>query len=158
MEKAFCGIAKKCAAVALAAVLSTSALAFDGFDENPSDKIFGLSKPQSTALAVALPAASMALLMYGPETKPPYDKYAHAGVGAVMTAVMAEYTSPAVAVVSVVALGVGKEMLDKEYDPHDAAATIAGGLAGLALWYQFASNAKTRCFFGIRSFNCSHSF
>ena len=111
-----------------------------------------LTSTQTTALTIAAPIAGLSLLMWGPSLKEPYDKVGHALVGAALSAGLSEYTSPAIGLLGAAVVGVVKEKLDHVYDPHDAAATILGGIAGVILWRELAPGAKNRLFFTPRGF------
>ena len=63
----------------------------------------------------------------------PYDYSIHAAAGIGLGYQGAQW-HPALGVLLSAAAGVGKEMLDKKYDPKDAFATMAGGLVGVGLY------------------------
>lgn len=77
----------------------------------------------------ALPAKAEALCC-----PHPYDYAVHAGFGVGLGYYGAQW-HPAAGVLLSAAVGLGKEKLDKRYDPRDAFATIAGGLLGVGLHF-----------------------
>ena len=84
----------------------------------------------SPAEAAALAAL---LLKYGPPTKDgsPMNYGAHAGVGGLLGNYIANQTgSSMMGIGAATALGIGKELTDKNFDKKDAAATALGGLLG----------------------------
>ncbi|WP_332675317.1 hypothetical protein [Aromatoleum sp.] len=64
----------------------------------------------------------------------PYDYILHAGVGTAIGYFGSRELNPVAGILLSAAVGVGKEKLDKKYDPKDAWATVAGGLIGVGLY------------------------
>lgn len=78
----------------------------------------------------------------------PYDYIMHAGAGTAIGYFGSRELSPAAGILLSAAAGVGKEMLDKKYDPKDAWATVAGGLIGVGLYLALKPDDDTVIVFG----------
>lgn len=75
-------------------------------------------------------------------TRHPYDYMLHGSVGAGVAYLASAHIHPMVGIALAGLIGVAKERSDLNYDPKDAFATLAGGLAGALMSGPIIKNPK----------------